>query len=384
MIEGAPVTRLKTTPRSDLRQTCGVNTHFCFSPSVYSKNGEPNANVLKPLIDLQVGFIRERYWPNNPAQQKAFAALAKAGIGLYLFMCDVGTTTKEAAANVAALAATPYASSVVAICGPNEPNAHGGTSWPGKCVDLQEAIYNEAIKYRSLRNAAIVGPVLMHNVRDIDGDYQALGAAGIQRWCDTGDFHYYPGAAGPIGNAREAVRAGQAYGSLPLFQSETGWTGADTDPDTAARFSVEAYLRNHLTGMVGTILYELADESQYVNGREGLFGLRKPDDTKPAYDAIFDLLSRADGGEDFVGTLANYSRGVESDTNAVVTSEGRGRFTVYLLKASQTTATLVLPAEYAADSGTLSIDADGTRRYTVSLRETMTTVQVRLRANFAE
>jgi hypothetical protein len=369
-------TPLKTTLRSDLRPGCGVNTHFCFNPSVYSRGTTPNPDLIQALIDLKIGVIRERYWPHNVAQQKAFQQLTDAGIGLYLFIGDIGSTTASVQSDAKALAATPYASSVVGVCGPNEPNAGGGKVWPSKVVSLQQALYSEVNEYKSLKGAGIVGPVLKHNVANIDADYQALAAAGVGRWCDVGDFHYYPGNAGPSGNAREAQRAGQAYGKLSLWQSETGWTGADTDPATAARFSVEALLRNHLTGMVGTIIYELADESQYVQGREGVFGLRKPDGPKPAYLAVQKLLATPDGRELFDGSLAPYSQGVESDCEGVVTSEGQGNFTVYLLRGKQMSATLELPPQFKCDTGSLAYGASGTRLYSIPLKETMTTVQV--------
>jgi hypothetical protein len=370
-------TPLRTTSRSDIRHGCGVNTHFCFNPSVYAKGSEPNAETLKSIIDLKIGFIRERWWPRNVAQQKAFVALADAGVGLYLFIGAMDGTAGEAQADAAALAASPVAPGVIAVCGPNEANAHGGTIWPGKVVNIQRAISTEVSKYGSLKSAGVVGPALMHNVPHLDEDYQALAAAGVGRWCDTGDFHYYPGNVGPIGNAKEGVRAGQAYGALSLYQSETGWTGADTDQPTAARFTVETYLRNYLTGMVGTVVYEFADESEYVAGREGLFGLRKPLSDKLAYLAVKKLLATPDGAEPFVGVLAAYARGVDSDTTAVVTSEDGGFWTAYLLRNKQTTATLILPPQFKADMGTLTYGDDGTRRYAISLKETMTTVQVR-------
>jgi hypothetical protein len=207
---------------------------------------------------------------------------------------------------------------------------------------------------------------LMHNnVADLDADYRALRDAGIRRWCDAGDLHYYPGNLGPINNAAEAKRAREALGKLPLWQTETGWTTADTDPDTAGRFTVEAVLRNHLTGLVGTIIYEFADESDYVTGREGLFGLRTPTAPKPAYAQLRTLLNTHDGKEKFPGWLANYSRGVESDVGAVVTSEGSGQWTVYLMKEHQDRATIVMPGGLGNKT-----------RYRVAMDESMKVVHV--------
>ena len=369
-------TKLKTTLRSDLRDGSGINTHFCFHPSVYGDGRTPNQQLVQSVIDLNIGVVRERYWPGNPAQQKAFDQLIDAGIGLYLFIGNISSTTGQMQTDAKALANASFASNVVGVCGPNEPNAGDGDGWAAKVVSLQQALYTEVCTHDSLKGAGIVGPALMHNVKDIDHDYYALAKAGVGRWCDVGDFHFYPGNAGPIGNAAEAIRAGEAYGALGLWQSETGWTGADTSEQDAARFSVEALLRNHLTGMVGTILYELVDESQYVAGREGLFGLRKPNGTKLAYLAVQKLLATPDGREPFDGWLAPYATGVESDCEAVVTSEGKSCWTVYLLKHSQATATLVLPPQYKADNGSFSYGGDGRRRYTVQLNETMTTVQV--------
>jgi hypothetical protein len=376
------VTRqLTVTSRADLRQCSGVNTHFCFNPSVYSVGKNPNAAMVNNIINLGVGYIRERWFPTNAAQQAAFKTLTAAGVRLYLFVGDMTYAPADVAADMAALAASPFVGSVEAVCGPNEPNAHGGTVWPGKVTNIQKAIYQAVygakngpdLKWGS--DLAVVGPVLKHNVDDIDGDYQALAAAGIQRWCSIGDFHFYPGSAGPIGNAAEAVRAGQAYGALPLYQSETGWTGADTDPGTAGRFSVEAYLRNYLTGIVGTLIYELADESQYVPGREGLFGLVTPTLPKTGYTMTQSLLTTPDGGEDFPGSLGTLS-GVESDAQIIVTSEGGGNWTVYLMKQQQGKVTLILPSSYTCDIGIFSQGNGGNNRYTINFDNTMMVAHV--------
>ena len=370
-------TEMTITAREHLRDGAGANTHFCFNPSVYSVGLDPNPLVVKAIIELGVGVIRERWWPKNRAQQAAFASLAKAGIGFYLFIGDIGSTIAEVRADVVALAQSPIAASVVAVCGSNEPNGHGGTTWPGKVTALQQAIHTEVFNQPALADhVAVVGPALKHNVPHLDADYQAVAAAGIQRWCDVGDFHFYPGSAGPSYNAGEADRAGQAYGPLSLWHSETGWTGDDTDPAVAGRFSVEALLRNHLSGVVGTILYELADESQYVRGREGVFGLMTPIVPKPAYQRIQALLATPDGHEDFPGLLGDTALGVPTDTDAVVTSEGKSTWTVYLLKGKDDSVTLILPPELSSDTGTVSWGAGGNRRYLIKLVDTMTVVQV--------
>lgn len=375
------VRQLRATSRADLRRETGVNTHFCFTPSVYSPDGTPDPLILDRVKAAGVGMVRERLWPNNPAQRAAFTDLTDAGVGLYLFVGDVNYPPEQARADVAALAETSYAGSVVALCGPNEPNAAGGNAWPDRVVAIQEAIWREVFATRSLAShVAVVGTALKHNVADVDADYRALAKAGVRRWCDAGDFHFYPGNAGPFRNAGEEVRASQAYGDLPMWHSETGWTGADTSPELAAMFSVEALLRNHLTGIVGTILYELADEWP-TNGRisqhEGRFGLVTARDTKPAFTRMRSLLAPHDGREAFPGWLAEYARGVESDAGVVVTSEGDGRWTVYLLRASQPTATLVLPPGHTLDEAVPRCNPAGERSdgYSVVL-DSMSVVHV--------
>ncbi len=369
---------LQTTSRAHLRDGCGANTHFCFNPSVYSVGATPNPHILQALIDLKVGFIRERWWPKSVAQQAAFGALAKSGIGFYLFVGDMTYSAAAVRADVIALAQSPIASSVLAVCGPNEANAHGGTTWPARVTGIQQAIFTEVFNQPNLADhVAVVGPALKHNVPNVDADYQALAAAGIQRWCDVGDFHFYPGNAGPSLNAAEAERAGQAYGPLPLWHSETGWTSDDTDPSLAGRFSVEALLRNHVTGIIGTLLYEFADESQHVAGREGMFGLMEPVNPKPAYEEVRTLLATQDGGQSFPGSLAAFSKGVESDTEAVVTSDGNGKWTVYLLKEKQAAVTLVVPAALTCDIGTRKTGSHGNTRYTIPLQQTLTVAHVK-------
>jgi hypothetical protein len=108
---------------------------------------------------------------------------------------------------------------------------------------------------------------------------------------------------------------------------------------------------------VGTIIYEFADESDYVTGREGLFGLRTPTGPKPAYTELKTLLATPDGKENFPGWLANYSKGVKSDVGAVVTSEGGGEWTVYLMKEQQDKATIVMPDGFPQKKYRVTMDA---------------------------
>jgi hypothetical protein len=358
---------LETTRRADLRAGAGVNTKFSVDPSVYTLNSVPNQAILDAITQSGLGYVRERWYRQHTAQSLAFTKLTDAGVGLFLYIGKITTYTPElAAADVAALAESPFADSVIGVCGPNEANEPQDDKWAPLAVAIQEAIHETVFAYPDFaRHVAIVSCALMHNnVKDLDADYRALRRAGIRRWCDYGDFHFYPGNSGPIHNAEEADRAREAFGKRPLWMSETGWTTTDTDPDTAGRFSVEALLRNHLSGIVGTLLFELADESDYVEGREGHFGLRYPTKPKPAYNAITTLLATPDGKEKFHGFLDEYARGIESDVGAVVTSEGGKKWTVYLMKEKQSRATIVVKT------------STGHRRYKVPLTTSMVVVQV--------
>jgi hypothetical protein len=341
---------LTVTARSDLRKGSGANTHFAIDPSVYTQATVPNPVVVQAIIDLNIGYVRERWRANTVAQQSAFTTLTQAGVGLYLFIGSINYPLELFPADVAALAEAPFADSVIAICGPNEPNADGGDTWPDLVVAMQEAIYTEVFNHPDFaRHVAIVGPALKHEVNDLDHDYQALANAGIGRWCTAGDFHFYPGNGGPWRNAAEITRARQAYGDLPLWHGETGWTGADTAPDVAGKFTIEALLRNHLSGLVGTVLYEVADEAEFLPGREGLFGLMTATDPKPAYTRIQKLIAAQDGYEPINAWLDDYATGVESDTGVVVTSEGNRSWTIYLLRESQDTATIHWISDQAKD-----------------------------------
>ncbi|MDX6308650.1 MAG: hypothetical protein QOI06_1696 [Nocardioidaceae bacterium] len=370
--------KLTNTSRAHLRDGSAVNTHFCFDPSVYQVRNVPNPLILQRIIDLKVGYVRERWWPGCAGQQKAFAKLTSAGVGLFLFIGDVNYTAAEVARDVAALATSGFTNHVVAVCGPNEPNSGaGGPNWAAKVVAVQKAIWTEVNKHSTLAHkVAIVGCALKHNVAHLDVDYHAIAKAGIARWCDAGDFHFYPGSAGPVMNASEEKLARDAYGPMSMWHSETGWTGGDTSPVVAGGFSVEALLRNHLTGIVGTILYGFADEAQYVPGREGLFGIMTATKPKPAYTRIKSLLATPDGGQVFPGWLSQHAGGVESDTGVVVTSEGHGRWTVYLLRERQRAVTLCVPPTQRVDRGSMRLGHHSNRRYTIPLGSSMTVAYV--------
>ena len=220
---------LTTTSRQDLRGGAGVNTHFCFNPSVYAVGKKPNQLMIDDIIGLGVAYIRERWVPTNVARHNAFTQLTNAGVRLYLFVGDMTYGPSDIANEVAALAASPFVNSVEAVCGPNEPNKNGGSPWAKKVTNLQQAIYNTVFGMTAYAafapDIAVVGPALKHNVPDVDGDYQAVAAAGIQRWCSAGDFHFYPGNAG----ARGAVRPG-----LP-DDHEAGLPGDQDAPDDTRR-----------------------------------------------------------------------------------------------------------------------------------------------------
>jgi hypothetical protein len=344
---------LLVTPRSNLRTVCGVNTHFNWENTAYSEKKAPRQKVIEALRQLGVGMIRERFAPGNSPQKQAFDALAEAGIKFYITIGTIRSTPQEVQSDIEALAKSDIAPSVIAICGPNEVNASGNAVWPEKAVAVQKIIFDEVSRYPTLKHAFVVGPVLKHNVRHLDDDYKALCAAGIQQYCNRGDFHFYPGNWGPAGdskhpgNVEECTRATQAYGKLIMFNSETGWTLHQTDPEMAGRFSVEAYLRNYLHGLCGTFLYEFIDEGQTKGKHEGYFGLLKEDCTpKPAYSMVQSLLATKDGSEAFPGHLA-----VGDDAQTVVTSEGNGHWTVYLLRSEKTNASVLLPAGYECDGG---------------------------------
>lgn len=370
-------TALVTTPRRDLRGGAGVNTRFWLDPSVYSEHGRPRPRILNAIYDLGVGYVREWWRPHSLAQKAAFTALADNGVGVHLYIGDLTYTPAQAAADVAALARAPFVDAVIAISGPNEPNSQGGDGWAQKAVALQRAIYSEAFDHPALARVAIVGSALKENVADLDADYRALADAGIARWCTAGDFHCYPGDDGAVAIAREARRSHQAYGRMLLWNSETGWTTAEIDERLAGRFAVEALLRNHLDGIAGTIVYGMADESEYLPGRKGYYGLMTATRPKSGYEDIQALLTPRDGHERFPGFLGQYSDGVESDVGAVVTSEGNSQWTVHFLRNEQDHVTLLLPAKYCSDRGRFHFQTGGTRRVTIKLPETISPVYVR-------
>src|SRR5262249_6033733 len=157
-----------------------------------------------------------------------------AGAGLALFVADLGTAPKAAAMLVETLAASHLAPYVKAVLGINEPNAHGGNAWPGRCIVIQEAIWQACMTY--LPSVPVVSPVLKRNVGkppggpQYDDDLQALkDAAGSEPPWHIGDHHFYPGNAGPVLNAAETLRVrAQCFGLGDMWMTETGWTGTDT------------------------------------------------------------------------------------------------------------------------------------------------------------
>jgi hypothetical protein len=351
---------LTVTPRADLRAACSVQIHGAWS-APWNNGQTPNASLIEAIIGLGVGLVRDSLWCHNTAQQRWHKALADAGIGLWLNV--VADRAQYAAADIAYLAGLPYADAVKALGGLNEPNAYPNDTWPAHTVAVQMELQKAADLF--LPDALVVGPALKHEHVDYDADLKALAVAGIAEWCDTLDHHFYPSAEGPAANARERARAEAGYGAPVGTQSETGQTDTQCkDAGLKARWSVETYLRNYLDGVRLTSLYSLVDDST------GLFGLVG----KPAETAVRELLATPDGGEDFPGWLAQHPE--PSDARYVCTSEGGGKWTVYLLRGNDPTATLVLPGRgYKVDVGTETVGPRGNERE-LELLDSLTVVHV--------
>jgi hypothetical protein len=375
---------MAVTPRSALRAECGWNSHFCWDPSNYSKDGVVNEKLVQAAIDLGAGLCRERWFPNDKQQQQVFVRLGEAGIRLFTTMADMGSKPGDIEVLVDKLVDSPILPYVQAVTGPNEMNGNQGAKWVANANTIQRALYTTVRSYPELSNVEVVSGSLKHNVKDYDADLSALAETGYYAWCDAADMHYYPGRSGPVTNKGERERVRQCFWHLDTYHSETGWTEADTEQAFSGPGTVETYLRGYLDPTVkATFIYELIDEKPITEGREGMFGmLGKNVSPKLAYSMAQELLRpRHEPEQPFPGWLSHpEDQAVVLDY--VVTSEGDGCWTVYLLRSeaenASSTVTIMLPGStsYGIDIGTVKVGSAGNRRYTITLDSPLTIAHV--------
>lgn len=381
---------IPTSTRDELIATTCIQTHFDHPRSVYSADGvTASPQVVSNLIASGLGAVRQTWWPGSRSCRDGLAALASAGFSLYLTLRrDI--KPGEVAGDIEVLDGMSWAGAVIAVEGINEPNAAGGDSWPPRVAAIQSAL-TEALTRSSHLIAADVGGIpLMRNVGHAGdrytADVQAIAATNVGAWCDLGVFHHYPGNGGPVLNAGEVDLVRPIYEldggeGRRYVHGETGWTGADTDPWDAERMTWETYLRNYLhrdadgqPDIILTNIYEAADESATLPGREGRFGvLDAQGHPKPAYYGIRRLVGIPDGGTVFRGRLS-----AADDATPVVFSNGGdcipGSFQLYLLRGELPLATVIVPPDlnvfsYVRGVPTLlpfEVGSAGNRRFAVT------------------
>lgn len=391
---------------TNLASTAGVNTHWNFSPTWYKSGATQTGSAANPAVIslmLDAGWTvwRQRLSGTNPTELSAMSALSPQYrvIGAVGDMASSKTEVQTTISNLAALCRTAGRTFVYAVLCPNEPNAHGGGTWPGHVKTFagwcREALDGET--WPSGVKPLLGGPGLKHNGVPYDDDITAMAAQHLEVECDIGDFHCYDGSPGPgvrvtgnddngnlvagltfgtdskVSKAQyELFRARRIYNStsFPMFHSEFGWTTDQTINATAANDVVESYLRWYQLGVAASTIYEAIDEWPYAlkdNGdpdpAEGQFGAyvvnpagspANSPGAKPIYNSIRTLLTYS-GSADFsvIGSLVDIGSTVP-DCGRFAFSRNDGTFDLYLTKEVETTIRLVLDPAWAVEGGTLS------------------------------
>jgi hypothetical protein len=350
-----------TTSRADFRATVGVNTHFNKAGYQDQHGDSYDKRILDALVELRPGFIREAWWPGNPPQQEAFAVLVSHRIRLHLTLNNaigLGDIDRYVQACVDA----GFDRHVTHFAGLNEPNDNHPRGWAAKTLNYQQALF-DAVTSRQAKGhfprCKVAGPSLKHQVTDLDADYRAISE--VRRFCQVGNFHFYPAWNGAYECPGELERARQAFGEgMDLLQTESGRSRDDSASHQVAKFLVDWHIRMFFEpGCAGSVGYEFADEDN-LTGREAQFGLfNRSTGPWAAYHALRPLLAAKHGGEPSPVSVSK-----DTDAKVLVFSNGSGQFDVFLSwppghGSHQRHAELLLPHDYTCDTGRHMTGSEG-------------------------
>ena len=200
----------------------------------------------------------------------------------------------------------------IGIEGMNEPNHNRDESpvradWAAATVAYQKVIHDFVRSTPELSHVAVIGPSLQMGGADPLVDFQALAVAGVTACMDWAGMHSYPAGLKP--DSKVDTRLGyvrDAWGSVPTWVSETGYTNAMAAPmvgprpvpfDVAAAYGPRS-LVDYFSRGSNSVRYELLSEPDPTNAEPeysyGLLHCPSNDPStwtvKPEYTVMRDFL----------------------------------------------------------------------------------------------
>ncbi len=200
----------------------------------------------------------------------------------------------------------------IGVEGMNEPNHNRDGSpvrpdWAAAAVAYQKVIWDFVTTTPALSHVSVVGPSLQMGGTDPYVDFEALAAAGLPGLMHYAGMHSYPGGLKP--DSKVDTRLGyvrDAWGAVPTWVSETGYTNAMNAPmvgprpvptDVSAAYGPRS-LMDYYTRGCNSARYELLSEPDPTNAEPeysyGLLNCPSNDPAtwtvKPEYEVMRDLL----------------------------------------------------------------------------------------------
>jgi hypothetical protein len=210
----------------------GVCAHPNFTTSGYKYVNE----WMAALSATGASYFRGMYAHTLPATATTTAAARRHGLRWGMTVCpeDWGTTDEQTLARLKHIAANA-ADVCRFIEGVNEPNHErsGGpppSDWIARTVAKQKLIWTFVKGDPRLSHVKVIGPAL-HAIAATEGQYKALGEAGIARYMDYAGMHRYHGGHYPNHLLDERLRWVDLHWSAkPTWITETGYTNALATP----------------------------------------------------------------------------------------------------------------------------------------------------------
>ncbi|MEO8105737.1 MAG: hypothetical protein ABI720_00325 [Actinomycetes bacterium] len=349
----SPVAQQVVPVHSDLiYQSYGVCTHPNFNTTVYADTGA----WIDRLATLDVRYFRGLYAEGLESVAQTVSEARSLGLGWVATVTPPDWTQSTTALNSRLAHIRDNAADVIiAIEGVNEPNnIRGGGSppadWAEQTLDVQKAIY-EFVK-TEMPSTQVIGPSLHATVPTAYADHLRLGSLGVQNYFDYAGLHRYFGGRYPDYLVDERLGwINEAYGDVPTWVTETGYTNAMATPDghlpvpeeVSAAYAPITVLEFFTRGCQ-SIRYELLDDPDPDNADiESSFGLwRTPSldsatwTEKPEADVMRTFLaSLKDPGRPFTPEPVRLKVGAPANVRWLLTGTRTGVLNLLLWQAAQ-------------------------------------------------
>ncbi len=240
----------------------------------------------------------------------------------------------------------------IGVEGMNEPNHNRGGSpvrpdWAAAAVAYQKVIWDFVTTTPALSHVSVIGPSLQMGGSDPFVDFTALAAAGLPGLMHYAGMHSYPAGLKP--DSKVDTRLGyvrDAWGAVPTWVSETGYTNAMNAPmvgprpvptDVSATYGPRSLLDYFARGCKPA-RYELLSEPDPTNAEpEASYGLLNcPSNdpatwsVKPEYTVMHDFLGALeDTAAAYAPTAVPLQVTGPSTVKWVLTAKSDGTTTLY-------------------------------------------------------